>query len=171
MTTDIIPIVPGRFLGFQHPHGEIHIISSGNAVACSGIYFPFVAEGTINRKKTGDDDATDPQCTIESVPNIAEGDILDHVGIFQQLQRSHESNIYDSWDHTKAYISAQYFAHELFGLWVHVYICGPQLAYLQTPMYIYSCNIRMYLLRKALYSLYHRHGSEGTGNDDNHAKR
>ncbi|KAJ3534314.1 hypothetical protein NM688_g7156 [Phlebia brevispora] len=41
---DVIPIVPGRFLGFEHVHGEIHLISPGNAVACSG-----------------DDDATDAQ--------------------------------------------------------------------------------------------------------------
>ncbi|GAW05435.1 alpha beta-hydrolase [Lentinula edodes] len=42
---DLIPIVPGRFLGYAHPAGEIHIISPGNVVLCSG-----------------DDDATDPQC-------------------------------------------------------------------------------------------------------------
>ena len=52
---DPIPIVPGRFLGFQHPHGEIHIIQPGEAVSCPG-----------------DDDATDAQCTIETVPNITE---------------------------------------------------------------------------------------------------
>jgi Lipase (class 3) len=33
---DIVPIVPGRFLGFAHPHGEVHITSPGNAVACPG---------------------------------------------------------------------------------------------------------------------------------------
>lgn len=33
---DIVPIVPGRFLGFQHPHGEVHILSPGNAVSCPG---------------------------------------------------------------------------------------------------------------------------------------
>ena len=33
---DIIPIVPGRFLGFQHPHGEVHILSPGDAVSCPG---------------------------------------------------------------------------------------------------------------------------------------
>lgn len=39
-TSDIIPIVPGKFLGFYHPDGEIHILStSGNAVACSGMFF------------------------------------------------------------------------------------------------------------------------------------
>ena len=65
---DPIPIVPGRFLGFQHPHGEIHIIQPGEAVSCPG-----------------DDDATDAQCTIETVPNITEGNILDHLGPYEGI--------------------------------------------------------------------------------------
>ncbi|KZS94077.1 alpha beta-hydrolase [Sistotremastrum niveocremeum HHB9708] len=62
---DPIPIVPGRFLGFQHPHGEVHIVTDSalDWVSCPG-----------------DDDATDSQCTIASVPNILESDILDHLG-------------------------------------------------------------------------------------------
>ena len=39
--------MPGRDLGFLHPKGEIHINGSNTAFACPG-----------------DDDATDPQCTI-----------------------------------------------------------------------------------------------------------
>ncbi|KIK67315.1 hypothetical protein GYMLUDRAFT_238620 [Collybiopsis luxurians FD-317 M1] len=65
---DLIPIVPGRFLGYAHPAGEIHILSPGNAVACPG-----------------DDDAVDPQCTIESVPNIFEGNILNHLGPYEGI--------------------------------------------------------------------------------------
>ncbi|KAF9072868.1 alpha/beta-hydrolase [Rhodocollybia butyracea] len=65
---DIIPIVPGRFLGYQHPAGEIHIVSSSNVVECPG-----------------DDDATDPQCQIQSVPNILEGDILNHLGPYEGI--------------------------------------------------------------------------------------
>ncbi|KAL7283928.1 hypothetical protein ACG7TL_001200 [Trametes sanguinea] len=65
---DPIPIVPGRFLGFQHPHGEVHIVSAGDAVACPG-----------------DDDATDAQCTIQTVPNIADGNILDHLGPYEGI--------------------------------------------------------------------------------------
>ncbi|KAI0057779.1 alpha/beta-hydrolase [Artomyces pyxidatus] len=65
---DLIPIVPGRFLGFEHPHGEVHILSPGDAVSCPG-----------------DDDATDSQCTIQSVPNILDGDILDHLGPYQGI--------------------------------------------------------------------------------------
>ena len=35
---DLIPIVPGRFLGFSHVHGEVHIVQPGTAVACSGVF-------------------------------------------------------------------------------------------------------------------------------------
>ncbi|KIM40186.1 hypothetical protein M413DRAFT_446346 [Hebeloma cylindrosporum] len=65
---DIIPILPGRFLGFAHPHGEVHILSPGNAVACSG-----------------DDNAIDPQCQIQSVPNIFQGNVLDHLGPYEGI--------------------------------------------------------------------------------------
>ncbi|KAJ3844688.1 Alpha/Beta hydrolase protein [Lentinula raphanica] len=65
---DLIPIVPGRFLGYAHPAGEIHIVSPGNVVACSG-----------------DDDATDAQCTIDTVPNIFDGDILNHLGPYEGI--------------------------------------------------------------------------------------
>ncbi|KAI0632143.1 alpha/beta-hydrolase [Trametes polyzona] len=65
---DLIPIVPGRFLGFQHPHGEIHITSPGKAVSCSG-----------------NDNADDDSCTIKTVPNILAGDILDHLGPYEGI--------------------------------------------------------------------------------------
>ncbi|KAE9411361.1 alpha/beta-hydrolase [Gymnopus androsaceus JB14] len=65
---DIVPIVPGRFLGYQHPAGEIHLISPGNAVSC-----------------LGDDDGTDSQCIDETVPNVLEGDILNHLGPYEGI--------------------------------------------------------------------------------------
>ncbi|KAJ3795888.1 Alpha/Beta hydrolase protein [Lentinula aff. detonsa] len=65
---DLIPIVPPRFLGFGHPMGEIHILSAGNAVSCPG-----------------DDDASDADCQIESVPTIFEGNILDHLGPYEGI--------------------------------------------------------------------------------------
>jgi predicted lipase len=64
---DPIPIVPGRFLGFAHPIGEVHITNDdkidGTWVNCPG-----------------QDDATDSQCEIATVPNIFLGNILDHLG-------------------------------------------------------------------------------------------
>ncbi|KAH7928461.1 alpha/beta-hydrolase [Leucogyrophana mollusca] len=65
---DIIPIVPGRFLGFSHVYGEVHIVAPNDAVECPG-----------------DDDATDASCTIMTVPNIFDGDILDHLGPYQGI--------------------------------------------------------------------------------------
>ncbi|KAI0801811.1 alpha/beta-hydrolase [Irpex lacteus] len=65
---DPIPIVPGRALGFSHVHGEVHIVSPGNAVACPG-----------------DDDASDSQCTIETTPNIFVSNILNHLGPYNDV--------------------------------------------------------------------------------------
>lgn len=33
---DLVPILPGRFLGYHHPSGEIHIQDSGTWVSCPG---------------------------------------------------------------------------------------------------------------------------------------
>lgn len=65
---DLIPIVPGRGLGFAHPHGEIHIVEDGEAFSCPG-----------------DDDASDSQCTIDSVPTIFNGNIIDHLGPYNGI--------------------------------------------------------------------------------------
>lgn len=35
---DPVPILPGMFLGFHHPSGEIHIQDSGAWDACPGLY-------------------------------------------------------------------------------------------------------------------------------------
>ncbi|KAJ7025395.1 hypothetical protein C8F04DRAFT_1191524 [Mycena alexandri] len=59
-----------RFLGLPHPQGEIHIVDddSKQVVACPG-----------------NDDATDPQCQIKTVPNILEGNILNHLGPYNGI--------------------------------------------------------------------------------------
>jgi len=65
---DLVPILPGRFLGFVHTQGEVHILGQDDVVACDG-----------------EDNATDPQCQIMTVPNIAEGNIVDHLGPYQGI--------------------------------------------------------------------------------------
>ncbi|KAI0754989.1 alpha/beta-hydrolase [Daedaleopsis nitida] len=65
---DIVPIIPGRGLGFTHPHGEVHITAPGKAVACPG-----------------DDNADDSDCTIRTVPNILVGNVLNHLGPYEGL--------------------------------------------------------------------------------------
>ncbi|KAG8780339.1 hypothetical protein FRC12_023169 [Ceratobasidium sp. 428] len=62
---DIVPTVPGRFLGFAHTSGEKHILSPGNWVACTG------------------QDNTDSQCTIGTVSNVLVGDLNDHGGPYE----------------------------------------------------------------------------------------
>ncbi|KAK7685750.1 hypothetical protein QCA50_011096 [Cerrena zonata] len=59
---DVVPILPGRFLGFHHPSGEVHITESNAWDACPG------------------QDNTNSQCIIGTVPNIFEGDESDHDG-------------------------------------------------------------------------------------------
>ncbi|KAJ7639216.1 lipase class 3 family protein [Roridomyces roridus] len=61
---DIVPIVPGRGLGYHHPTGEVHIQddSASEWLACPG------------------EDNTSDDCTTGAVPNILDGSILDHLG-------------------------------------------------------------------------------------------
>ncbi|KAI0794401.1 lipase [Fomes fomentarius] len=59
---DLVPILPGRFLGYRHPSGEIHIQDSGAWLACPG------------------QDNTDARCTVGDVQNIFDGDESDHDG-------------------------------------------------------------------------------------------
>ncbi|TFL02251.1 alpha/beta-hydrolase [Pterulicium gracile] len=65
---DVIPIVPGRGLGFRHASGEIHILGPGRAVSCSG-----------------QDNEVDAECQISSVPDIFSGSILDHLGPYEGI--------------------------------------------------------------------------------------
>ncbi|KAJ7577987.1 Alpha/Beta hydrolase protein [Mycena floridula] len=59
---NLVPILPGMFLGFHHPSGEKHILDSGAWVACAG------------------QDNPSSQCTTGDVSNIFEGDEGDHDG-------------------------------------------------------------------------------------------
>ncbi|KAI0739453.1 lipase [Daedaleopsis nitida] len=65
---DIVPILPGRFLGYHHPSGEIHIQDSGAWFACPG------------------QDNTDDRCIVGDVPNIFEGDPDDHDGPYDGIE-------------------------------------------------------------------------------------
>jgi hypothetical protein len=64
---DPIPIVPGRFLGFAHPAGEVHILDgSGSAwVVCPG------------------HDNPSRLCSVGSVPGLVQSNILDHLGPYE----------------------------------------------------------------------------------------
>ncbi|TFK42180.1 lipase class 3 family protein [Crucibulum laeve] len=59
---DPVPILPGRFLGYHHPSGEVHIAESNAWLSCPG------------------QDNTSTQCSVGDVPNIFEGSTGDHDG-------------------------------------------------------------------------------------------
>ena len=65
---DLVPILPGRFLGYAHITGEKHIVDSGAWVDCPG------------------QDSTDSQCTIGYVPNILAGQDGDHAGPYDGVR-------------------------------------------------------------------------------------
>ncbi|KAK7031541.1 lipase [Favolaschia claudopus] len=75
---DIVPILPGsdfcltrgKFLGFHHPTGEIHIQDSNAWDACPG------------------QDNPSTLCTTGDVPNILEGDESDHDGPYDGVEMS-----------------------------------------------------------------------------------
>ncbi|KDQ26489.1 hypothetical protein PLEOSDRAFT_1044280 [Pleurotus ostreatus PC15] len=72
---DIVPIVPGRFLGFHHPKGEVHVRNSDSAwVSCPG------------------QDSTAAGCTIDEVPNIFSSNSGDHFGPFDGKHGDCESS-------------------------------------------------------------------------------
>ncbi|KAJ3571302.1 hypothetical protein NP233_g3846 [Leucocoprinus birnbaumii] len=61
---DLVPIIPGRFLGFKHESSEIHIESGdGSIVSCPG------------------QDNTDSQCSTGDAKNLFVADVEDHFGM------------------------------------------------------------------------------------------
>ncbi|KIY71074.1 alpha/beta-hydrolase [Cylindrobasidium torrendii FP15055 ss-10] len=66
---DLVPILPGRFLGFAHASGETHIREDDSKwVSCPG------------------QDSTADGCTIKDVPNILVGDANDHGGPYDGIR-------------------------------------------------------------------------------------
>ncbi|KAG8733813.1 hypothetical protein FRC11_001975 [Ceratobasidium sp. 423] len=64
---DVIPILPGRFLGFRHTNGEKHIKSQGKWYACDG------------------QDNKSPDCSVGEVSNIFKGKLIDHMGPYEDV--------------------------------------------------------------------------------------
>jgi hypothetical protein len=69
---DVVPILPGKFLGYMHPIGEVHITSDsgtdGTWIVC-----------------LGEDDGTDSQCEDQTVPEIFYGSVADHSGPYNGI--------------------------------------------------------------------------------------
>ncbi|KAF9241410.1 alpha beta-hydrolase [Melanogaster broomeanus] len=66
---DPVPVLPGMFLGFVHPAGELHIPNSEEWVARPG------------------QDNPSTECIVGDVPNIFESDESDHDGSY--MARAH----------------------------------------------------------------------------------
>ena len=61
---DPVPIVPGEFLGYVHPSGEIYIQEVGMWVVCPGQHNP------------------SPFCIVGDEPTVLDGNIVDHIGLY-----------------------------------------------------------------------------------------
>ncbi len=91
---DIVPILPGRFLGYHHASGEVHIQESGAWLACPGTFaselVPYVrivlGYRLIDAGVFSGQDNTDARCTIGTVPNIFEGEPNDHDGPYDGIE-------------------------------------------------------------------------------------
>lgn len=78
---DPIPIVPGRFLGFHHPAGEVHIMDDGSWVSCPGKQTQrFKHSLQVLKVDVVGQDNTSDECIVGDVPNIFESDLSDHDG-------------------------------------------------------------------------------------------
>ncbi|GLB41593.1 putative lipase (class 3) [Lyophyllum shimeji] len=64
---DVVPILPGRFLGFHHPSGENHIQADNSWVSCPG------------------QDNTDGRCSTGDVHTILGGSVKDHSGPYDTV--------------------------------------------------------------------------------------
>ncbi|EMD31090.1 hypothetical protein CERSUDRAFT_120138 [Gelatoporia subvermispora B] len=65
---DPIPILPGMFLGYHHPSGEVHIEDSGEWANCPG------------------QDNPSTQCIVGDVPTLFDGDESDHDGPYDGVE-------------------------------------------------------------------------------------
>ncbi|THH12073.1 hypothetical protein EW145_g245 [Phellinidium pouzarii] len=65
---DPVPILPGMFLGFHHPSGEVHIQDSDAWDACPG------------------QDNSSDLCIVGDVPNVFESDEADHDGPYDGVE-------------------------------------------------------------------------------------
>ncbi|KAF8997861.1 Alpha/Beta hydrolase protein [Cyathus striatus] len=73
---DPIPTVPGLYLNFHHPSGEIHIRDNGNWVTCPG---------KMEVTNVGQDNPS-TKCIVGDVPNIGVGNLTDHTGPYNEIK-------------------------------------------------------------------------------------
>jgi len=65
---DPVPTLPGEFLDYRHPSGEVHIMDNNQWVTCPG------------------QDNPSTECSTGDVPNIFEGDVSEHDGPYNGVE-------------------------------------------------------------------------------------
>ncbi|EKM50554.1 uncharacterized protein PHACADRAFT_213468 [Phanerochaete carnosa HHB-10118-sp] len=65
---DPVPILPGMYLGFVHPSGEVHIQDSGMWLQCPG------------------QDNPSTECIVGDVPEFGDGNVTDHDGPYDGVE-------------------------------------------------------------------------------------
>ena len=75
---DPVPILPGRFLGYHHPSGEIHIEASNEWDACSG------------------QDNPSKLCIVGAVPSVLFSKTKDHDGPYDGISMPCNPSLGDS---------------------------------------------------------------------------
>ena len=100
---DPIPILPGKFLGYRHVSGEVHITESGTWESCPGKLFSSLSSprpecglvlfwsvfGMLTQARgslliAGQDNGSD-MCSYGDVPEIWDGDLSDHDGPYDGI--------------------------------------------------------------------------------------
>ncbi|THH16687.1 hypothetical protein EW146_g3996 [Bondarzewia mesenterica] len=65
---DPVPIIPGRFFGYVHPAGEVHIMEDNEWVSCPG------------------QDNSSTECIVGAEPNLFDSDSSDHDGPYDGVE-------------------------------------------------------------------------------------
>jgi hypothetical protein len=87
---DPVPIVPGQFLGYHHPSGEVHIAVPGTWESCPGMFstdifkFRSFLQTNLAFHLTGQDNPS-TLCIVGDVPNVFESDESDHDGPYDGI--------------------------------------------------------------------------------------
>lgn len=76
---DPVPTVPGEFLGFVHPSGEVHIENDESWETCPGNSFDYYYYCINGLLRIGQDNSSN-LCSTGEVSNIFEGKVSDHDG-------------------------------------------------------------------------------------------
>lgn len=79
-----MPTLPGRFLGYQHPSGEIHITDSNVWQACAGGH-PCAVDGRRADAAFLGQDNKSTLCSSGDVPYVFDGKFADHDGPFDGI--------------------------------------------------------------------------------------